>query len=137
MFTSQNKVRLHDMDMAGLLYFPRQFRFVHDALEDFMAKEGFPFSKLFKGHGPLFVIVHCEADYYAPMKVGDVLNVSVHCAHIGTTSFTLHYNILREDGTELGKAKTVHVSLDKESRKKITIPQPLLKVLELHKLKDS
>ena len=58
MFVAKNLVRMHDMDMAGLLYFPRQFRFVHDTLEDFMSQEGMPFESLFYEKDFMFVIVH-------------------------------------------------------------------------------
>ncbi len=120
------------MDLAGLLYFPRQFRFVHDALEDFMAQEGLPFEKIFHESPFMFVIVHCESDYLEAMKVGDHLEIHLHCQEVGTTSFTLGYRIFRDDGLEMGKAKTVHVALDKEKREKIPIPTELLKILKKH-----
>jgi 1,4-dihydroxy-2-naphthoyl-CoA hydrolase len=132
MFVAKNQVRLHDMDMAGLLYFPRQFRFVHDTLEDFMAQEGMPFEKLFLESAFIFVIVHCESDYFHPMKLGDKLEVHMLCQEIGTTSFTMLYHIYREDGLELGRVKSVHVTLDKKKHKKIPIPKVLKNILEKH-----
>jgi 1,4-dihydroxy-2-naphthoyl-CoA hydrolase len=132
MFTAKNQVRIHDMDMAGLLYFPRQFRFVHDALEDFMTQEELPFEQLFYHEDFMFVIVHCEADYLAPMKLGDRLEIQLHCKEIGTTSFTLLYHIYRENGEKVGQAKTVHVAINKKEHKKIPIPDPLLNILKKH-----
>lgn len=132
MFVARNQVRLHDMDMAGLLYFPRQFRFVHDTLEDFMSQEGMAFETLFYDNDFMFVIVHCESDYFHPMKLGDHLEVHMLCKEIGKTSFTLLYHIYREDGLEVGRAKTVHVTIDKKKHKKIPIPKKLKTVLEKH-----
>ena len=47
MFISYNKVRMHDTDLAGILYFARMFRFAHDALEDLLEAEGITFSTMF------------------------------------------------------------------------------------------
>lgn len=129
MFVSKNKVRMHDTDMAGILYFPRQFRFVHDAWEDLMEKEGLCFHRLFNEEPFAFVIVHAEADYLAPLQVGQKLDVHVSIEAIGTTSFTIDYQIYREDKTLIGTAKTVHVTIDRKTRKKIPVPDELKKKL--------
>ena len=132
MFVSQNLVRMHDIDMAGILYFPRQFRFVHEALEDFMDSEGYGFNRLFKTGDFLFVIVHCEADYFSPLKLGDKLTLHVHVESMGETSFTLFYNIYKSDGLEVGTAKTVHVAIERTAHKKILLPKELKTILQKH-----
>ena len=96
MFIGYNKVRMHDTDMAGRLYFPRQFRFVHDALEDFLEQEGLSFDHLFHKETFVIVIVHTEADYFVQLKVGDQLEVHVTVENIGTSSFTMKYRIFKK-----------------------------------------
>jgi len=54
MFITKNTIRMHDVDIVGILYFPRQFRFVHEALEDFLTSEGIPFDKLLQEKNFLF-----------------------------------------------------------------------------------
>ncbi len=133
MFIAHNKVRMHDTDMAGILYFARQFRFAHDAIEDFVSSEGLGFDFVFRKNHFVFVIVHCEADYLASMTVGDELEVHMNVEHIGTTSFSLKFNIFRLPKKELvGTAKTVHVTLDAKTRTKVPIPDILKKKLEKH-----
>lgn len=132
MFLSKNQVRMHDTDMAGILYFARQFRFAHDALEDFVESAGLTFDQVFHRENYVFVIVHCEADYYVPSKVGDKLNVHLTVDHIGNSSFILHYEIFREDHTHVGTVRTTHVTLDRIKRTKIPIPASLRKLLEKH-----
>jgi len=132
MFIAHNKVRMNDTDMAGILYFGNQFRFVHDAWEDLAESEGFSFDKVLLKEDFLFVIVHVEADYLASLKVGDSLEVQVTLENIGTTSFTLAYSILKSDKTVAGRAKTVHVTIDRQSRKKISVPSKLREILEKH-----
>lgn len=132
MFVAHNKVRMHDTDMAGILYFARQFRFAHDALEDFAESEGLSFDQLFREGEYVFVIVHVEADYLSPLKVGEKLEVHLHIENIGTSSFTVCYDIYKPHKVLAGKAKTVHVTLDGKTRKKIPIPTKLKDKLEKH-----
>jgi 1,4-dihydroxy-2-naphthoyl-CoA hydrolase len=134
MFLTYNKVRMHDTDMAGILYFPRQFRFAHDALEDFIESYGLSFDRIFRKEKFVFVIVHAEADYLAPLKVGDDLEVQVVVEKIGTTSFTIGYKIFKKDKSLVGTAKTIHVTLDATTRKKMQIPEDLKEFLKLHEL---
>ncbi|KIC74233.1 1,4-dihydroxy-2-naphthoyl-CoA hydrolase [Neochlamydia sp. TUME1] len=131
MFISYNKVRMHDTDMAGILYFAKQFRFVHDALEDLMDQEGITLDHLFHHSSFAFVVVHAEADYLKPVKVGDALEVHVEVIHLGTTSFSFAYKIFRKvDHLLIGKAKTVHVCLDTQTRSKITLPDELKNIFK-------
>lgn len=132
MFLAHNRVRMHDIDMAGILYFPRQFRFAHDALEDFVESMGLTFDQVFRKEHFVFVIVHAEADYLAPLRVGDQLEVVLTITNIGNSSFTVYYKISKKDKTLVGTAKTVHVTLDAQTRKKIPIPGPFRKFLETH-----
>lgn len=127
-YISKNKVRMHDTDMAGILYFPRIYRFAHDALEDFIESEGMTFEQVFRQEKFVFVIVHSEADYYIPMKVGDPLEIHLYIERIGNTSFSIAYKIYREANKELelvGAAKTIHVCLESTSRTKIPIPEKM------------
>lgn len=132
MFVTKNQVRMHDTDMAGILYFPRQFRFAHDALEDFVESLGFTFQQIFKEENFVFVIVHAEADYLSPLHVGDKLQIHLSISNIGKTSFTVSYDIYKLDGALVGRVKTVHVTLDSHTRKKITIPTFFRNFLEEH-----
>jgi 1,4-dihydroxy-2-naphthoyl-CoA hydrolase len=131
MFIAHNIVRMHDTDMAGILYFPRQFRFAHDALEDFVASMGLSFDQVFHREKFVFVVVHAEADYLSPLKVGDQLKVHISVEKIGTTSFTVNYQIYRGK-TLTGTAKTIHVTLDSKTRKKIPIPPAFKAMLTEH-----
>lgn len=138
MYIGHNQVRMHDIDMVGILYFPRQFRFVHDALEDFSETYGMAFAHLFRKEKFLFVVVHAEADYFAPLHVGDKLEVHLSIKAIGTTSFTIHYKIYKldrlseRDKTLAGTATTVHVTMDADTREKIPIPERFKLLLGKH-----
>lgn len=132
MFIAHNQVRMHDTDMAGILYFARQFRFAHDALEDFVESLGLTFDQVFHRENFVFVIVHAEADYLAPLRVGDKLDIELSIEKLGNTSFTVLYHIYKKDKTLIGKVKTVHVTLDARTRNKIPIPLHFRSFLQQH-----
>lgn len=122
MFISYNKVRMHDTDLAGILYFARMFRFAHDALEDLLEAEGITFTTMFTSDAFFFVIAHCEANYYLPVSAGDHIEVHLTIEKFGTTSFHVNYNMYRKS-VMIGSAKTVHVCLNAETREKMNVPR--------------
>jgi 1,4-dihydroxy-2-naphthoyl-CoA hydrolase len=128
-FISHNQVRMHDTDMAGILYFARQFRFAHDALEDLFKAEGYTFHDLFHDQSFVFVIVHAEADYLASVRVGDELQVYMTVEKVGNSSITFLYRIFRKDDL-VGIVKTVHVTLDAKTRTKQPVPQNIREKLQ-------
>ncbi len=121
-FISLNKVRMHDTDMAGILYFARQFRFVHDALEDLFEFEGYKFDDLFQRYDFIFVIAHAEAAYLKPLKAGDKLEVHLSIEKIGSSSVIMLYDLYNDSQELVGTAKTVHVCLERIARIKTCIP---------------
>lgn len=96
-----------------------------------MSAHGWHFQRLFDKESFIFVIVHAESDYLAPLHVGDEVVVTATVSSIGNSSFTLTYDI-RKNETLAGKAKTIHVRLDKHSRTKTAIPESFKPVLEVY-----
>lgn len=138
-FVSKNQVRMHDTDAAGILYFARQFRFVNDALEDYLESEKITYYQMFNHEKVVLVIVHCEADFYKSLFVGNKLEVVVSCERIGKSAFTLLYQIYRlppEGERELvGVARTVHCAIDYTTREKVDIPPNIRNMLDRQLIK--
>lgn len=130
-FIAYNKVRIHDTDLAGILYFPKIYRFAEEAAEDFFESRDLSFEQGIQ-EGFMWVIVHSEADYKVSMRHGDKLEIHLHISHIGNSSFTFSYTIYKQDGTLMGTVKTTHVTLNVHTRTKISIPPHLRKLLQLY-----
>ena len=131
-FITSNRVQMYDTDAAGIIYFASQFRYAHDAFEQIMQSIGYNFTDLLEKEPFIFVIVHAEADYFAPLKVGDLITVETRITRIGETSFTLDYQLSKE-GKIVGRCQTVHVCLDKHTRKKQTLPaKPMSKLRQYY-----
>ena len=129
MFTYQITVKMHDTDAAGILFFGHQFKMMHDAYEAFLEKIGFGFAVLLKEKKYFVPIVHAEADYKQPLFVGDLLTISVYLERVGDSSFSMLYRLKRQ-GELVGSGKTVHVSIDKKTKKKISLPEEVRKALK-------
>jgi 1,4-dihydroxy-2-naphthoyl-CoA hydrolase len=85
---------------------------------------------MLKKRGYFLPIVHAESDYKAPLFVGDEIAISVKVGHIGTSSFTFVYEIHNHKGVLVGTAKTVHVTINKKTKKKLSLPKDFRSVLE-------
>ena len=128
MFTYKTKIRLHDTDAGGIIFFANQFRLIHDAYEELMEKYGWSFRTMLQKTNYFLPIVHAESDYKVPVFVGDKIDITVKVGHIGTTSFSFEYT-LKRGKTLVGTAKTVHVTINQKTRKKIPLPPVMRKAL--------
>jgi len=131
-FSCSVTVRLYDTDAAGFLFFGSQFRLAHEALEDFLDHLGLPIAGIIRGGGTLYPVVHAEADYRAPLAVGDRLSVQVAVRAIGERSFTIGYRLLLADGREAGSVVTVHSALDRASGASCPLPEAVRAALGPH-----
>ena len=126
----QTKIKLHETDAAGLLFFSHQFKLMHDAYEVLLETIGFGFAELIRNKDFFLPIVHAESDYTLPLFVGDTLEVQVSVDHVGQTSFTLGYKILNNRKELVGTGQTVHVTVDKKTHKKIPLPEAMRKKID-------
>jgi 1,4-dihydroxy-2-naphthoyl-CoA hydrolase len=128
MFTYKTTIKLHETDAAGLLFFAQQFKLIHDAYEELLESRGIGFAVMLKKKSYFLPIVHAEADYKKPLFVGDHLTIEVTVSHIGKTSFTFAYCLLK-GRIVVGTGKTVHVTIAKKSGKGIPLPPEMRKAL--------
>lgn len=123
MFTYAQTVQLHHTDAYGIIFFSNQFKFCHNAFQAFLDHVGLPLPPRRELVPVMLVIVHVEADYKAPIHVGDRLRIDVRVHAIGTTSIQMDYRIFNQHGTQVGGARTVHVSIDTATSAKVDVPQ--------------
>lgn len=129
-FTYQTKIKLHETDASGVIFFANQFKIIHDAYELLLEEIGFSFPELIRGKDFFLPIVHAESGYKVPLFVGDVLDIRVKVEKVGQTSFTLAYTLVNGRQKTVGTGRTVHVTVSKKTRRKITLPGDLRAKLE-------
>ena len=124
-------VRLHDADAAGILFYANQFLYIHDAYEELLQLIGLPVATILLDESFILPIVHAEAQYFSPLHVGDEITVALQVGSIGVTSFVLVYDLFAADDQLVGKVKTVHVAVSKQTQNKIALPEKLQRALKV------
>ncbi len=122
MFETQTDVKLHDSDAAGLLFFAHYFKMAHAAYESFMKSVGCGLHRIIEKSDFLLPIVHAEADYKKSLSYGEEVTIFSR-AEVRESSFLLVYTFTDAEGNVAAELKTVHVSVEKETGKKIPLPE--------------
>jgi 1,4-dihydroxy-2-naphthoyl-CoA hydrolase len=130
MFTANIKVYFYDADPAGIIFYASIFKYVHAAYEDFFRSLSTERNYFFD-RDYILPIMHAEADYVRPIRVGDELRIEVNVSLLKTSSFEITYRFyLGDQFTSM--AKTVHVCVLKEKFEKIELPEELHEKLKAH-----
>lgn len=137
MYIYQTKIKLHETDAAGLLFFSHQLKLMHDAYEALLEQIGLGFAELIKNKNYFLPIVHAEADYKLPLFVGDTIEIQVTTENVGNSSFTFSYKLLNAKKELVGTGRTVHVTTDKKTREKIDLPKEMREKIETLFKKDN
>ena len=122
------RVRFGDCDPAGIAYFPRIFDWFHQAMESWF-DEGLraPYSEVLGRRGLGLPAVHSEADFRAPCRMGDGIDVHLVVERLGDRSLTLGYRITgRDDPSDLrATGRTVVAVIDRATHEAIPVPDDL------------
>ncbi len=124
------RIRLHDTDAAGILFFARQLHFAHDTYEELLRAIGFPMEQILASESFFVPIVHTEAQFHLSLRTGDEVEAVVTIDRLGDTSYTLAYEFCNSLGEVAGRARTVHVTVDRQTGKKVSLPLHLRQALE-------
>jgi 4-hydroxybenzoyl-CoA thioesterase len=125
------QVRFGDVDHAGIVYYPHFFRYFHEAMESFFDENGpFRYADLIGRRRVGLPTVHIETDFVAPLKYGDLLELTLSVERIGRSSIVWRYEgRRRSDGTHAVTARITTVCTSLETFKAMPIPDDLRAVL--------
>lgn len=132
MITVHDRVRWSDCDPAGILYFGAYVRLYEIAETELMRACGFPYSSAgIEALNAWILRVHYNADFFAPARLDDEVEITLWIENIGRASFEQHFQIHRiADGIRTMKGQCTTVCVDRVSGKAVSIPQNLRHVLE-------
>jgi 1,4-dihydroxy-2-naphthoyl-CoA hydrolase len=123
-------VRFHDVDAAGIVFFARIFQYAHDAYEVWLRSVGFPLDSPFLERDYGLPLVHAEADFHAPIRLGQEVHVDLTLASTGTSSFAVTSRLTASDGTPLATVRTVHVCVAPRTLRPIPLPDAMRSAFE-------
>ena len=126
-------VRFGDTDAAGVLHFPRLLDWCHQAYEESLERFGLAASEIFPSphHTPevALPVVHCQADFLAPLVVGDPLAIRLEPRRLDPGSFELQYCFFKEQ-QPAARALSRHLAITSTSRRRCPLPPAISRWLE-------
>ncbi|MCP9839112.1 acyl-CoA thioesterase [Synechococcus sp. J7-Johnson] len=140
-------VRFGDTDAAGVMHFHQLLRWCHEAYEESLETFGLPSAAIFPSPSwdapctgstdsssaqAALPIVHCSADYLAPLVCGDRLTVSLSPQQLDAGSYEVSYIFTKLEAASRPAALglTRHVAIDPISRRRCDLPGPIKRWLE-------
>ena len=130
-FEHRLTVRFFEVDRAGIAFFGRVFEYCHAAYEALLVAVDYPLAQVFDDEGWGMPLVHAEADFKRPMRMGEELAVRVTVGRLGKTSVTLDFTVLGvEDAEVRATARHVHACVDMERFAPLEVPARLRQALQ-------
>jgi 4-hydroxybenzoyl-CoA thioesterase len=132
-YDTNHKVRFGDIDHAGIVYYPRISHYCHLAFEDFFAdRVGVPYHEIIDERRIGFPTVNSQIDFRETLAFGDVAMIRIDVVHLGRSSMTMRYRILKDGGKLCVEARITTVCIDMETFRPIGVPDDLRKVFAEH-----
>ena len=130
-FRRPYRIRFHECDPAGIVFFAAWFAIAHSIVEEFLDHIGVPFAAL---NGPRRTgtgLAHASADFFAPGRFGETVTVTPLVARVGSGSYRLVVHVHR-DVQELVRLTLVSATTDLETGRAIPLPDDLRSALSCY-----
>ena len=127
----QRTVRFGETDAAGVVHFLQLFKWCHEAWEESLEKYGIALKDIFPTNeintnklDVALPVIHCEANYFQPLYVGDTINIELNTEKINESSFVLRLKF-KKNGEQIGTTNIKHVSINPITRKKCALSKQI------------
>ena len=124
-------VRFGDTDAAGVVHFHEMFRWCHETWEESLEKYGIVLLEIFPTTqinscqlDVALPIVHCEANYFKPLYVGDTITIELNPEKLDESSFVLRFKLVK-NGENIGSINIKHVSINPITRERCTLSEQI------------
>lgn len=112
-FSQTSQIYLADTDAAGILFYPQLFRLAQQTFELYLSAKELNLKQLIQDD-LLMPVVHAQADYRAPLYLGDSIEIHMGLHRLGRRSLILDYQFSR-DAQKVAFAQVTHVYLKKDT----------------------
>ena len=124
-------VRFGDTDAAGVVHFHEMFRWCHETWEESLEKYGIVLLEIFPTTqinscqlDVALPIVHCEANYFKPLYVGDTITIELNPEKLDESSFVLRFKLVK-NSEDIGSINIKHVSINPITRERCTLSKQI------------
>ncbi|QOY91139.1 acyl-CoA thioesterase [Paludibaculum fermentans] len=128
-FAWRSRIRFVDTDASCRIHYSALFRHLETAEDEFMRSLGFAYSERAPAHLS-YPRVHVEADYLAALRYDDPIYITVGVSKLGTSSYTLEFNVYLEETSEVAASGIVTVvCMSTKTQKACPLPEDLREAL--------
>ena len=113
------------------MHFLQLFKWCHEAWEESLEKYGivlkdiFPTTQILTSQLEVSLpVVHCEANYFKPLYVGDFLNIELYPEKTDESSFLLRFKF-QKNGEQISTTQIKHVSINPITRQKCLLSKQI------------
>ena len=135
----KKKVRFGDCDSANVIHFHNLLKWSHEAWEESIEKYGISFTDIFPDNRSenkiIFPIVNCEANFFSPIYLGDILSIQILPSKINNHLFKIK-TIFFKDSKMVAEGKIIHCSINPITRTKVSMPDNLERWIEASNISD-
>lgn len=97
-YTRRYQIEFNHCDPAGIVFYPRYFELLNSMAENFFKDVlGRPFAQVV-GEGNGSPTVRLEAQFRAPSRLGDLVDMAMQVRAVGRTSVDFHTTLRGADG---------------------------------------
>jgi len=96
-FTWKVRVYYEDTDAGGIVYYANYLKFFERARTEWLRSIAVNQRDLLKQHDAMFVVKNSSADYHAPARLDDVLELTLALEKLGRASITFVQQAWRGD----------------------------------------
>ena len=96
-FAHDLRVRWSETDPQGIVFNANYLLYADVAFTEYLRAAGYPFPMPMKDTGTDIFAVRSEVDFAGSARFDDMLSIAVRTARIGRSSFTMAFEIRRDD----------------------------------------
>ena len=123
-------VRFEDADPAGVIFYPRTLALAHSVVEEMIRHCGPGWHAWFASQTNAAPVRRAEVDFLLPMRAGEEFTARAAVSKLGASSVEFVVTFADARGKTAARISTVHVFIDKATRKPVPLTPAIRKALQ-------
>jgi acyl-CoA thioester hydrolase len=129
-FVIEQRIAWSDVDLAGIVYFPRYFSYFENAELEWIRRQGLSYEGFLDEMGVWMPRVACHSNFRAPAKLAELLSIEMRLDRLGTTSFTLGFDAFRlPERAPIADGYIVVATVERGTFRPTPVPERLVQLL--------
>lgn len=124
-FEHRFTIPFQHVDAAGIVFFARVLDYFHDTYVGFLAACGHPLPRVLRKGEWAAPLLHCEADYMAPLRFGDSVGCGIVATQWSGSKLIVGYRLTNGD-VPSAVGHTVHLFVDPRDMSRVPPPEDLV-----------